>query len=570
MNSIKRIRIVKYFLSLIFLGLLIYLFLLQTVYSKKYEHQAECQHGVKIPLLAERGKIFDARYRPLVYNQLCASIRILPQYVRNKDSVADILASYKLKSRPDILNELTNKNSLYWFTKDLDYQTGNKLKKEVCKKRFDNSIVVADNIKRIYPFGHSLGSVIGFMGEEQGLAGLEFAYDAVLRGKPGWILLQKDAIGNNYYWPSYPMQSPQNGKDIILTIDLDIQDIVYKNLALFVDSFQAIRGSVIVMDAQSGAILALADYPDFDPQNFSDYSSNLWKSIPINDEFEPGSVYKLLICATALESSNREVLLSQQYNVSSGFITISGKKIKDVHNNGIIAFDEIFIKSSNIGVSLLSQMLTPEDFYLTERKFGFGLPTGIELPGEASGFIDPPSRLTALRFANNAFGQGIRATLIQLSMAYLSIAQDGLLLKPYIIKNIVDNNKIIYKGEKKNIRRVLDINTAQKIKEILAQVVIRGTGQAAKLDGYQVCGKTGTAQKLEPDGKYSAKKSIMIFIGFFPKENPQYLISILIDEPKISRFAGEVTCPMFKRIATKILELNSPKQINNNQNLVLR
>ena len=570
MNSVKRIKLVKYFLSLIFSGLVIYVFLLQTVYSKKYEHQAESQHGVKVPLLAERGKILDAKYRPLVYNQLCASVRILPQYVRSKDSVANILASYNLKSRDEITQELANKNNLFWFKKYIDYETALKLKKELQKKRFDNSVIVADGLKRIYPFGPSLGSVVGCMGEEQGLSGLEFAFDTILQGKAGWILLQKDAIGNNYYWPSYPMLAPENGNDVILTIDLDIQEIAYKNLALFVDSFKAIRGSIVIIDANTGAVLSLADYPDFDPQNFRDFPSDLWKSSAIADEFEPGSVYKLLICATALQSANREQLLAQQYNVSKGFIVISGKKIKDVHNNGIIGFNDIFVKSSNIGVSLLSQMLSAKDFFLTERKFGLSFPAGIELPGEANGYFDQPQFLTQLRFANNAFGQGVRATLLQLSMAYLTIAENGLLLKPYIVKEIVNNSKIIYKGEKKIVRRVLDENTALMIKEILAQAVSQGTGRAAQLDDDMVCGKTGTAQKLEPNGKYSDKKSIMTFIGFFPKENPKYLISILLDEPKISRFAGEVTCPLFKLIATKVLQLQHPMKSENNQNLVLR
>jgi cell division protein FtsI/penicillin-binding protein 2 len=215
-------------------------------------------------------------------------------------------------------------------------------------------------------------------------------------------------------------------------------------------------------------------------------------------------------------------------------------------------------------------MLSSKDFFLTERKFGLSFPTGIELPGEANGFIDPPHLLTELRFANNAFGQGVRATLMQLSMAYLAIAENGLLLKPYIVNEIVDDGRIIYKGEKKIVRRVLDESTAQMIKEILAQAVIQGTGQAARLDACQVCGKTGTAQKLEPNGKYSDKKSMMTFIGFFSKEDPQYLIAILIDEPKISRFAGEVTCPLFRQIGTKILELQSRGVKENNQNLVLR
>jgi cell division protein FtsI/penicillin-binding protein 2 len=569
MNSIKRIKIVKWSLSLLFFAFFIYIFLLQTVYSKKYEQMASRQHCDSISLLAERGKIFDTKGTPLAYNQLCASVRILPQYVRCRDSVANLLAIYDLKSKNDIINDLTHNTKLFWFKKYVDYQTANQLKKDLRRRQFDNSIIIADDLKRIYPFGPSLGSVLGILGEDNGLAGVEFACDKILKGKQGCIILQKDAIGNNYYWPTYPMVRPQNGDDVVLTINLDMQEIAYRELAKYVDNFKAIRGSVLVIDTKSGAILTMCDYPDFDPQSYNDYSTSLWTSTAVSDEFEPGSVYKLVICATALESENKEQLLNREYDVSRGFIEISGKKINDVHKNGIISFYDIFTKSSNIGVSMLSQCLSREKFFLMERRFGFSVPTGIELPGEANGYLDPPRFLTPLRFSNNAFGQGVRTTLLQLSIAYLTIADDGLLLKPYIIKEIIHNGKTIYQGKRNVIRRVLDEPIAMLIKDILSQAVIQGTGRAAQLDDFLVCGKTGTAQKLEPDGTYSQKKSIMTFIGFFPKENPQYLISVLVDEPKISRFASEITCPLFHDIGVKILQLQNSKTITNNKDLAL-
>ncbi len=564
MNSIKRVKIVKFILSLAFITLFIYIFMLQTFYAKKYDLQAKRQQTDSIPLLAERGRILDTKFRPLVYNQLCSSIRILPKYVRCRDSVATLLASYELKPENEIIDELNTKSRLFWFKKFIDYQVANRLKNDLHHRQFDNSVIVADDIKRIYPFGSSIASVTGFMGDEAGLSGLEFAFDSILKGKPGWIILQKDATGNDYYWPSYPQVQPINGSDVVLTIDLEMQEIAYKNLAKCVDSFQAIRGSVLILDANDGSILAMCDYPDFDPQNYRDYPSNLWTPFAISDEFEPGSVYKLVICATALTSNAKDTLLERKYDVSKN-ILISGKKIKDVHNNGVITFDDIFIKSSNIGVSLLSQMLSAQDFYLMERCFGLSFPTGIEMSGEANGFVDRPNQLTQLRFANNAFGQGVRATLLQLSVAYLSIARDGQLLKPYIIKQIINDDKVVYRGEKKMVRQVLDEKTVLMIKDILARAVTDGTGQAAALDEYQVCGKTGTAQKLEPNGRYSDKKSLMTFIGFFPKDNPKYLIATFVDEPKFTRFAGSVTCPLFKKIANEILRAENPKtnQINN-------
>jgi cell division protein FtsI/penicillin-binding protein 2 len=570
MNTTKRIKFIKFLLTFVFLGLTIYTILLQTVYYKKYKTIADSQHGTKVPIVAERGKILDVQNRPLAFNQLCASIVILPQYVRSIDSVANVLSPYNFKSRNEIINDINNNNAYFWFKKFVDYNITDKLKKDLLKHRIANSVYITDDPKRVYPFGANTGSIVGFLGDERGRAGLEFYFDTILRGTPGWVLLQKDAIGNNYYWPSYPTQPPVNGSDIVLTLDLDIQEIAYRNLAKYVDSFQALRGSIVVLNVKDASILAMCDYPDFDPQDFNKYPSYLWKANPVCDEFEPGSVYKLFICATALESDNKDMLLAQTYDVSKGFMEISGKKIKDVHNNGKIDFENIFIKSSNIGVSMLSQVLSVQDFYSVERKFGLGLQTGIELPGEATGYLDKPKNLTALRFANNSFGQGVRATLLQLSMAYLTIANDGVLLKPYIIKEIANNNNCIYRGEKKVVRKVLNSNIAWQIKEILGRAVSEGTGRAAQLDDYPVCGKTGTAQKLEPNGKYSDKKSMMTFIGFFPKDDPQYLIAVYVDEPKISRFAGEVTCPLFKTIAARILRLRNYPVTPNNGNIVLR
>jgi cell division protein FtsI/penicillin-binding protein 2 len=267
----------------------------------------------------------------------------------------------------------------------------------------------------------------------------------------------------------------------------------------------------------------------------------------------------LVILTTALESQNRDKLLSEKFDVSQGYIIISGKKIKDTHRTKILDFPGIFIHSSNIGVSMLSQKLDALDFYLMARKLGFTLPTGIELPGEASGYLDSPKKIKkALRFANNAFGQGLRVNFLQLANAYLAIANNGILLKPYIVKEIVSPVQgTIYKGEKTEVRRALDINVAQISKEILSRVVSEGSGVKAALDVYEVCGKTGTAQKLV-NGVYSSEKSLMTFIGFFPKNEPKYLIAVLVDEPKrtlMTRFAGDVTCPLFKNIASNIIRL---------------
>ncbi len=555
-NIIKRIKLIKYIISITFLGLLIDLFIIQIVQYRKYEQLARNEHWQKDTLIAERGRILDIKYRPLAFSQLCATVSVHPKYVRNPDSLAEILSAFEIGEKTEILNRIYRSKEYFTFSKQIEYNRAIKLKEILKKYRFANCVTVNDAMKRIYPSSEVTASIIGFTGKEHGLAGIENYFDKILSGEPGWILKQKDAIGNNYVWPSYPVKRPVAGCDLVLTIDLDMQEIAYQTLKKYVENLKAIRGSVIILDADDAAVLAMADYPDYDPNNFAESDRNLWKASAVSDEFEPGSVFKLVICATALEELSHEYLFSKKWDVSKGYIEISNRKIKDVHNNGIVDFYDIFAKSSNIGVSLLSQEISAEKFYLMARKFGFGLPTSIELPGEASGYLDRPALMTPLRFANNSFGQGLRVTLLQLASAYLAIAQNGLLLKPYIVKQIIKGDKITYQGKKTIVRRVISEENASIIKDILAQVVIRGTGRAAAIADCQVCGKTGTSQKIEADGTYSATKSMMTFVGFFPKDNPKYLIALLIDEPKLSRFAGETTCPAFREIASRIKYTN--------------
>ncbi len=555
-NVIKRIKLIKWGISITFAGLLIYLFITQIVEYQKYEKLARSEHWQKDTLIAERGRILDRQYRLLAFCQLSATVSVHPRYVRNPDSAAQILSALGIGEKSEILNKLIQSKEYFTFARMIEYEQALKLKEVLRRHRFTNCVYVNDATKRIYPFNEVTASVVGIIGKEHGLAGIENYFDKVLSGEPGWILKQKDAIGNHYVWPSYPIKQPIAGSDVVLTIDVDMQQLAYQTLQKYVENLQAIRGSIVILDVKDAAVLAMVDYPDYNPDKFVATDRNLWKASAISDEFEPGSVFKLVICASALELLPTEHLLSKKWDVSKGYIEIAGKKIKDVHNNGIVDFYDIFAKSSNIGVSLLSQEIPAENFYEMARRFGFGLTTGIELPGEANGYLDRPQSMTQLRLANNSFGQGLRVTLLQLATAYLAVAQNGLLLKPYIVKEIIKNGKITYQGQKKIVRRVMSEKNAEIIKDILGQVVNRGTGRAAALYDCQVCGKTGTSQKIEPNGTYSATKSIMTFVGFFPQNNPQFLIAVMIDEPKRSRFAGETTCPAFREIALRIKYTN--------------
>jgi cell division protein FtsI/penicillin-binding protein 2 len=556
-QPISRSKVLQTTLVVTWTALLLYLGFVQLARWKHYERQAQVQQGQKLPLLAQRGRVYDRLGRPLTLNRSCTSIQILPQWARDReDTLAGILASFGLAERRPMAEELRRRDHLFWFKRRVDYYTGDSLRKVLLKRQFHNCTYVDDDLLRVYPYGPSCATVLGFVGDERGLAGVESEYDSTMRGRKGWILLQRDAIGRCFPYPSYPSVRPSAGADVRLTLDLDVQQVCYEALKQNVEGSGALHGSVVVMDAASGAIIGLADYPSYDPANYKSYPKALYKAAAICDQIEPGSSFKMVVCAAALESPNAARLTSQIYDVSSGFIQIGTKKIKDVHKNGPLDFAGLFIKSSNPGCAMLSMQLDPAAYYQVAKALGFGSAVGIGLPGEGNGWLDKPSRLNTLRFANIAFGQGVTVTLLQLTAAYACIANDGAYIRPYLVESVRQGGRVLRQFRPTRVRQALKTATARTMKDILERVVTEGTGTLAKIDGVAVCGKTGTAQKVEPGFGYSNTKSRMSFIGFLPKDKPRYVIGVLIDEPKTERFAGTSACPVFKQIAEELLLLD--------------
>jgi cell division protein FtsI/penicillin-binding protein 2 len=557
-------------------GLLFFLGYVQLGRWKHYEREAMGQQGETLDLHATRGRVYDAAGRPLTLNRSCCSIRILPQWARDKDTLAGILARFGLAQRKAIARELRNRDRLFCFRREVDYTSGDSLRRVLVERQFGNCTYIEDEYARVYPYGELCANVIGFTGDDRGRAGLEFEYDSVLRGTEGWVQLQKDAIGRAFPYPSFPTRRPVPGLDIHLTLDIDVQQICYDVLAQRVTECGALGGSAIVLDAAKGAILGLADYPGYDPGRYSAYSAEKYKSAALSDQFEPGSSFKLVTCAAALESPDADRLMQETFDVSSGYVEIGKYRIHDTHKNGVLDFPGLFIKSSNPGCVLLSMQLSPVRFYELARALGFGNAVGIGLPNEGGGRIDPPRKLNRLRFANVAFGQGVTVTLLQLAAAYMCVANDGAYFRPYLIESVRRPQASnpgprssrtgllawfraapapVKQFSPSRLRQAIRPETARRMKDILERVVTEGTGELAQIDGVSVCGKTGTAQKVEPGGFYSRSRSRMTFIGFLPKEKPRYVIAVLIDEPKTERFAGTAACPVFKQIGQDLILL---------------
>jgi len=560
-------------LTVLWLGIVVRLVLVQIVRWRYYERRAAILHYDTLELVPPRGRIFDRFGRAIALNRSCCSIRILPQYVRDKDTLAEILADFGLGERSEIRKQLDEHKRLFWFKRKVAYAVADSLREVLVDRRFRNCTLVDEDNLRVYPYGEVCANIIGFMGYERGLAGLETELDSVLRGRPGWVMLQRDAAGHSYPYPSYPVLRAVPGVDVHLTLDLDIQTIAFQTLRAGVVRTQALKGAVIVLDCRTGAILALVDYPTYDPARFLDFNPERYKSSAVSDQFEPGSSFKVVTCAAALESPNMAELTSRTYDVTAGYVEIQGKKIHDVHRNGVLSFDSVFINSSNAACALIATSIEPEFFYHIAQGLGFANPVAIGLPNEGTGSFDPPRKLSPLRLANNAFGQGVTVTLIQMAAAYLCVANDGVYLRPFLIESVRSRGRVLVRFGKTPIRRVLKPEMAQRIKNILTRVVTHGTGVQAAIPGVTVAGKTGTAQKVEANGRYSKTKSVMTFVGFFPIvpedghspivsedghasiQRPKYLIAVMLDEPKTDRFAGTAACPIFKEIGTRILEL---------------
>ncbi|MCK4307069.1 penicillin-binding protein 2 [candidate division WOR-3 bacterium] len=409
--------------------------------------------------------------------------------------------------------------------------------------------------ERVYPLEEVAGNLLGFVGKDNiGLEGVEYEFDPLLSGKPGWMTLGKTPRGHLYPYPGYPRTRVKPAKDIVLTIDADIQAIIEAALMKRINEVQAKKGSAVVIDPRTGEILAMATVPSYNPNHWKREACR--RNVPLQDQFEPGSTFKIVPLSIIVE----ENLVGLEDTVEDGTakITISGKTIRDVRPHGPFTFAQAVWKSSNVAFVKLTNLIGRHRFYSAARAFGFGIPTGVSLPGEASGSLSLPSGWSNLRFANLAFGQGVSCSLLQLAFAYQAIANDGVLLKPIIIKEVLsEKGKVLYEEKPMKVREVLPSEKAKEVTELLCGVVENGSGMLARIKGLKMAGKTGTANKCV-NGRY-VSSYMSSFVCFFPADNPIFLVATVIDEPKYVYLGGEVGGPLMHEIARKIIKIREYK-----------
>ncbi|MBI5966624.1 MAG: transpeptidase family protein [Deltaproteobacteria bacterium] len=544
-----RITLLLCLFSFLFLIVLARAYQLQVVESPKLAALAERQSLKAIPLVPRRGILYDRKKEELAITMEVDAVFAQPGKIGNIREAAESIGSILGKRPASLQKKMREEKPFVWLERGIT-----PAQRAAIEKLKIEGVNFLKETKRFYPQGEMGCHVIGFAGlDSQGLEGVELGYDEFIRGEPGYILLSKDGLGRAITPETPAFRHSEEGGEIILTIDKNIQYITEKELRKAVLACSAKGGMAIVMNPKTGEVLALAIQPSFDPNHFSSFSPQVLKNRTITDTFEPGSTLKAFLLAAVLEE--RAAAPSDVFYCENGTYGVGGKFIHDIHKYEWLSLREIIKVSSNIGASKVGQKLGRGKFHRYLKNFGFGSKTGIDLPGEVSGFLPAPQHWSEVGLANISFGQGISVTALQLNVAISAIANGGDLMRPYVAKAVLHRQgSILMENQPRVLRRVISPETAKAVASILRSVMEEGgTGRAASLSGYEAAGKTGTAQKALLNGRGYSDKRMGSFSGFAPVENPQVVISVIIDEPQGNSYGGVVAAPAFKAIAEQVL-----------------
>ncbi len=549
-RRIKRRTIILVMFSLVWLGALVLrLVQLQVINANEYRSIVLNQNQNIIEVIPKRGTIFDRNGTILARSIPSPSVFFQPSQGETISSqlekVKNISAIYALSERElkNIQSNIEQKKSFIWIKRKIDPD-----KADLILNLQLNGVYLEDENKRFYPQGKLASHLIGRVDiDDSGQSGVEFKYNSILLGYKGKRLILKDAKRRDYQHEI--IEQPIPGKDLILTIDETIQYFAEKELAKAVTTRSADWGIVIVSHPGTGEILALANYPDFD-LNHPPFSSESWSKIrAIQHLFDPGSTFKIVTASAALESGR--VSFSDVFDCSQPQL-YAGKIFRDHDDFETLAFPDVIIHSSNIGTIQIGQRIGEQNLYNMIQTYGYGQKTGVDLPAEERGILNPIKKWTSISLASLSIGYEISVTAIQMLRAINVIANRGVATRPMIVKKIVLNREKIQK-QPYEYRRVITEDIAFQLINILQQVTEVGTGTAAHIEGYSTAGKTGTAQKFDPAiGSYSISKHTASFIGFAPVETPLFSMVVVIDNPKGLYYGGQVAAPIFREIGRQI------------------
>lgn len=535
--------------SIIFLlfGLIVY-----QVIQLTYFHQASLlelahrQHYVTVDIPPMRGIITDRTGKEFVTNLKIPSIYAVPRIMdeAEREKMSTALAKILKLDRKWVEKRLERDKAFVWIKRRVTFEEA-----EAIEALKTPAVGIVEEYKRFYPLGSTLANVLGFSNVDgQGLEGIELEMDTDLRGKPGKRVTKRDATGREIKAFEMKMLPAIDGNKIILTIDQHLQYLTEKALDDAVKKWKPKGAWAVVMDPKTGEILAMANRPTFDPNEYSASKPDSRRNRVITDMYEPGSVFKIVTASGALNEG--VVTPETEIYCENGLWNYGVRTLHDVHGYGKLPMRDVITKSSNIGTVKIALKLKPNKLQKYIRGFGFGSYTGIDLTGEAPGYTRPPSQWSKTSPYNIPIGQEVMVTALQMATALSVVANGGYLVKPYIIAQVQDPAGVTLRETRPVVKKtVIKPEVAAEMRSILTQVVENGTGKKAKIPDISVGGKTGTAQKVLPDGKgYSHSSFMSSFIGFAPSDNPRYVMAVVLDDAHPSYYGGTVAAPVFKDV----------------------
>ena len=531
-----RYNIIKYFLFLIFLIILVRSLELQIFQSKKLDKIAIQQYQNFKNLETQRGKILDSKGNILSFSIPYYSAFILTKQIKDKQIATVEIAKVLGEEPQKLAKKIYSSQKFIWIKKFFNVD----LKKKLENLKIEGVHIVRD-FQRQYPLENFASHILGFVGHDsKGLEGIEYKYNKHLLQKELKNVSGNESFSGKIY----------EGRNIFLTIDENIQYFTQKKLSEYAQKYQTKYAQAIVMDTKTATILALANYPSYNPNNFKEYDNNIYFNRVVNASYEPGSTFKVITMAAALEE--KVITENQEIYCEQGSIFIGGSVINDPSPQGYLTPEKILQKSSNICALKIGRRLAAKKFYQYIKKFGFGEKTGIELPGEAKGSVRDYKKWSLLDLVTTSYGHSISVTPIQLISAVNVIANDGIYLSPSIVQKMENALQDEVSDSKRTSQRVISSQTAKIMRKILVSVTeIGGTGRSAKILGIDIGGKTGTTKKYDKELKnYSEKKHILSFVGFFPAQKPELTILVILDEPQNNSTKVYSAAPLFKEIAT--------------------
>lgn len=552
-------------LWLVGFGVVVYrLYQIQIVNHEVYLEKSKSSSEKKRTIQAARGTIVDRNGEALAMDLMHYSLAVRPHQVENKKTVAQKIAKIANVPYREVYSKLNSRKNFVYLAHRLTPEQAAQL------KNLSKGIVLERKFSRTYPFNEVGAHVIGYCNNDnQAGAGLELSYDQFLRGKDGVSVFLRDAKGGVFPDLDYPAVEPQNGKNIETTIDIVYQGILETELAEAIRKHKADNGSAVLMNPRTGEVLAMANYPTYNPNYYYRYPIKNFRNQAITDLYEPGSTFKMISLAMCLEylhmNMDRELIFCE-----NGSYRLAQKTVRDHQKFAYLTARQVFENSSNVGTIKLAERFPAPEFYRYARDFGFGNKTGIDLPGEINGILHKPSEFSKYSVAYMSIGYEVGVTPLQITAAYAAVANGGLLLQPYVVKRVIDQSGRVLKENKPTvIRRVISEETARQMKSVLQGVVENGTGKNASVEGVTVAGKTGTAQKIDrTTNSYTSSRHIASFAGFFPVENPKFVLLVIVNNPREGGYYGsQVAAPAFKKIAQQIVGLSVEKEPVSDTNL---